>query len=68
MEEGFVLDQTYGANLQAQWIEGSPTPSFWTGVKMSGRERHPVTTFRCGRCGYLESFAPPSYHGLEVPA
>jgi len=60
MEPGFVLDQTYGANLQAEWVEGSPTPTGWTGVKMKGRERIPVTTYRCERCGYLESFATPA--------
>lgn len=58
MEEGFVLDRTYGANLQTLWVEGPPTTSFWTGVKMKGREQLPVTTFRCSKCGYLESFAP----------
>ena len=60
MAEGFVLDQTYGANLQAKWVEGPPTPSFWTGVKMKGRELHPVVTFRCEGCGYLESYAAPA--------
>ena len=60
MEEGFVLDRTHGANLQALWIEGPPDRSFWTGLKMKGREQIPVTTFRCGKCGYLESFASPT--------
>ena len=60
MEEGFVLDRTYGANLQASWVEGVPTTSFWTGVKTKGREQLPVTTFRCSSCGYLESFAAPT--------
>jgi hypothetical protein len=57
MEEGFVLDRTHGANLQSSWIEGPPETSFWTGLKMKGREQIPVTTFRCSKCGYLESFA-----------
>ncbi len=60
MEEGFVLDQTYGANVQATWVEGPATRSFWTGVKLKGRERVPVTTLRCVRCGYLESYAMPT--------
>ena len=34
MEEGFVLDQTHGGFAQAAWIEGLPTRSFWTGLKM----------------------------------
>lgn len=56
-EEGFVLDQTYGANLQATWVEGPPTRSVWSGVRMKGRKRVPVVTFRCVHCGYLESYA-----------
>jgi hypothetical protein len=60
MEEGFVLDRTYGANLQASWVEGVPAPSFWTGVKMKAQEQLPVTTFRCSTCGYLEPFAAPT--------
>jgi len=61
MESGFILDQAPGgAKLQANWVEGPPTPSFWTArgrLKIQGRERLPVTTFRCDVCGYLESFA-----------
>jgi hypothetical protein len=59
MEPGFVLDQTYGANIQSAWVEGEPERSFWTGVKLRGRERIPVSTYRCPRCGYLESYALP---------
>ena len=57
MEPGFVLDQTYGANTQASWIEGAPERSFWTGVRLKDRQRMPVTTYRCPGCGYLESYA-----------
>ncbi|MEO8576251.1 MAG: hypothetical protein ABI556_06120 [Gemmatimonadales bacterium] len=59
MEDGFVLDQTYGANTQSAWIEGPPVRSVWTGVKLKGKERVPVTTLRCSRCGFLESYAIP---------
>jgi predicted nucleic-acid-binding Zn-ribbon protein len=57
MEEGFTLDHTHGANLQASWVEGQPRKSFWTGVKLSGTTQMPITTYRCDRCGYLESYA-----------
>ncbi len=57
MAEGFVLDRTYGANLQSIWVDGEPEKSFWTGVAVGDRQKIPVTTLRCGRCGYLESFA-----------
>ena len=61
MEAGFVLDHTqHSSGLQSTWVEGEPERSFWTGVKVKGRERLPVTTYRCPTCGYLESYAPPT--------
>jgi hypothetical protein len=58
MDEGFILDNTYGARVQSEWIDGPPERSRWTGVKLKGKEHLPVTTYRCPRCGYLESYAP----------
>lgn len=60
MEDGFVLDQTHGASLQSRWVEGPPITSFWTGLKLKGKECLPVATFRCERCGFLESYAAPA--------
>lgn len=60
MEGGFILDNTYGARLQSEWVEGAPERSRWTGVKLTGKELLPILTFRCARCGYLESYAPPA--------
>jgi hypothetical protein len=60
MEEGFVLDHAHGATLQASWVEGQPRKSFWTGLKLRGTVQIPVTTNRCHRCGYLESYATPA--------
>jgi hypothetical protein len=60
MEAGFVLDHTHGAVMQSVWIDGAPERSFWTGVKTKGRRRLPVTTYRCPKCGYLESYAAPA--------
>jgi predicted nucleic-acid-binding Zn-ribbon protein len=57
MEEGFIVDHTHGGFTQAQWVEGEPRPSFWTGLKLGGTPRHPVTTYCCTKCGYLESYA-----------
>ena len=57
MEAGFILDSTYGANLVSQWVEGIPLRSVWTGVKLKGRRKLPIVTYRCSKCGYLESFA-----------
>ncbi len=57
MQEGFLLDETYGTRGQADWVEGAPEKSIWTGVKLGDRMRLPVETWRCGRCGFLESYA-----------
>jgi hypothetical protein len=57
MEEGFMLDRTYGAQLPSQWVEGEPEKSFWFGTRTAGREILRVTTYRCRKCGYLESYA-----------
>ena len=57
MEPGYLLDYTHGAMAQSAWVEGAPEPSFWTGLKIKGHEKLPVTTYRCTHCGYLESYA-----------
>jgi hypothetical protein len=57
MEEGFIKDETHGAVHASKWVEGSPEKSFWTGTKTRGKKQVQVRTFRCTRCGYLESFA-----------
>ena len=56
MDEGFILDNTYGARVQIEWVRGAPELSRLTGVKLKGKEHLPVTTFRCQACGYLESY------------
>jgi hypothetical protein len=57
MEIGFIIDQTRGGPVAPNWISGEVEYGFF-GLKTSGRDRHPVQTFRCVGCGYLESFAP----------
>ena len=52
-----MVDHTHGGRLQAAWVEGKPQRSFWTGLKIKDGTTHPIATFRCERCGYLESFA-----------
>ena len=63
MEAGYVLDQVHGGYAQNSWVEGPPEKSFWLGLKVAGHQRLPVTTFRCSRCGYLESYARPAVQG-----
>src|SRR4051812_40224900 len=57
MEEGFVRDMAHGAQLPSEWVAGAPQWSMWFGLRTSGKERHRVETYRCTRCGYLESYA-----------
>lgn len=55
VEEGFIRDVAQRGYLQATWVQGSPEPSFWTGLTLKGKTRRPVVTLRCSGCGYLES-------------
>lgn len=58
MTNGYILDVTQHGKAQVpQWVAGEPEKSFWTGLKMSGRAKVPVMTYRCPRCGLLQSYA-----------
>lgn len=58
MEQGFVADKAHYSLPETQnWVEGAPEKSFWTGLKMKDRDILPVSTFRCEKCGLLESYA-----------
>lgn len=57
MTGGLVIDYTHGGKVQSRWVEGAPEESFWTGLKTSGRAQYKAETYRCERCGYLESYA-----------
>jgi hypothetical protein len=57
MEQGFIPEATRHSNGPSEWIEGAPEKR-WGGLKTKGKRRLPVQTFRCGRCTFLESYAP----------
>ena len=58
MSEGFVLDTgPYSSGGEERWIEGAPVKSFWHGIQTKDRDAYAVTTYRCNRCGFLESYA-----------
>jgi hypothetical protein len=59
MEMGFLLDASQRGYGQQNWTLGEPQPSFWMGLKLKENSAVPVTTFRCPKCGYLESYAIP---------
>ena len=58
MAEGFLVDRTHGGAGVTAWVEGEPVKSVWTGLKLKGRARIDVSSWRCRRCGFLESYAP----------
>ncbi|HEX2763472.1 MAG TPA: PF20097 family protein [Allosphingosinicella sp.] len=58
MEEGFMVDGTHGGSRVARWTAGRPRKSLWTGIKLSGAKLVEIATWRCRRCGLLESYAP----------
>jgi hypothetical protein len=57
MEEGFVKDEGHGTVHASKWVQGPPEKSFWTGMKTRGKKQVVIATFRCRKCGYLESYA-----------
>jgi hypothetical protein len=57
MESGYILDEGYGNQTVGQWFAREPERSIWAGLKLHGKTKLDVTTYRCKRCGYLESYA-----------
>ena len=59
MSDGYVADQgASGTAAVPEWREGEPRKSIWIGLKLGGTKAIEITTWRCGRCGYLENYAP----------
>ena len=56
MEPGYIVDEGYGTRTVAEWVAGEPERSIWTGLS-SRQGKLDVITYRCRRCGYLESYA-----------
>lgn len=57
MERGFLLDRTQGTYAVTEWVAGEPVKSLWIGLKLRRKTRLKVATWRCRRCGFLESYA-----------
>ena len=60
MAAGMLIDRDYATKHQARWAAGEPRSGFgaWLGGEVSGkRDQYRVVTYRCTRCGALESFA-----------
>ncbi|HEY0712392.1 MAG TPA: hypothetical protein VGF45_06945 [Polyangia bacterium] len=62
VDRGFIFDfMGEHGNTVAQWAAGTPTKSFWSGVKADSEALLPVAAFRCASCGYLELYARPEF-------
>ena len=46
----------YNAKQQQIWVEGAPEPSFWSGLKTSGKQAFRARAFRCENCNFLEFY------------
>jgi hypothetical protein len=61
MEEGFVPDRgDHSRVVPSLWVQGAPEKSFFTGVKLRGKQKHEVTVYRCPRCGLMKLYARPA--------
>ena len=57
MEEGVTLD--LASRRTQMWLRGSVEEKRLTGIKTRGKELWRVVSYRCPKCGYLKTFAPP---------
>lgn len=60
LEPGFLLELG-DTNVRSvtHWVEGAPEKKLFSGLRTKGRRVLPLTTYRCEKCGYLESYAAP---------
>jgi hypothetical protein len=59
METGFILEGTrHNPHGVTKWIQGAPEFGLFKAVKVRGKTKLDIETWRCGRCAYLESYAP----------
>ena len=62
MERGYPLDRNqHSSGRQAEWVEGAPEKSFWSGLKTKDRAVIPIVSYRCPSCGMLANFAIGSH-------
>jgi len=50
-------DATDNTTKTTNWVEGAPVKK-WYGLKVRGKRKLMVETWRCARCGFLENYAP----------
>jgi predicted nucleic-acid-binding Zn-ribbon protein len=57
MSEGVIADKGDAQWVIASFLPGAPKVSRWFGLKVRKKDLVPISAWRCGRCGYLESYA-----------
>jgi hypothetical protein len=57
LEPGYLVDHGYGAIYPMGWTHGQPKWNKWLGLKVQRKDLLPVRTYRCPKCGLLESYA-----------
>lgn len=57
MEKGFIADWTEGNVKVSRWLAGEPVSGWFVEVKPQLNSQWKVTTYRCSKCGFLESYA-----------
>jgi predicted nucleic-acid-binding Zn-ribbon protein len=58
MQKGYIPDATYGGVVLGTWVEGEVETGFLGAIKLKGKTRRTITTYRCNSCGYQESADP----------
>ena len=56
MTLGVTIDKDQGIRYAGTWLEGAPEKG-WFGLKLRGKKPLEIQTYRCNRCGFLESYA-----------
>jgi hypothetical protein len=58
MGQGYLPEYTqHHSRIVPHWIEGAPERG-WFGLKVRGKRKLEVETWRCEKCAYLENYAP----------
>jgi len=61
--DGYIPDATYGGVVLGTWVEGEVETGFLGAIKLKGKTRRTITTYRCNSCGYLDLM--PQSNGLS---
>ncbi|MDB5677093.1 MAG: hypothetical protein JWM94_95 [Sphingomonas bacterium] len=57
MTVGVIVGRNHGSSYPERWQKGEAIVSKWWGLREDRKAQLDVETWRCTRCGYLESYA-----------